>query len=104
METITENGRQARTASDRSASGRGKRCGFDFKPLRQGRKSMMETSNSPTLSVVVPVYNEEGNLLILIPKLIGILKALACSYDMIFVDDGSSDGRPRILREMVSQT
>jgi glycosyltransferase involved in cell wall biosynthesis len=64
----------------------------------------METSKSPTLSVVVPVYNEEGNLPILIPKLTGVLKDLGYSYEMIFVDDGSSDGSQRILREMAPQT
>jgi dolichol-phosphate mannosyltransferase len=64
----------------------------------------METSKSPTLSVVVPVYNEEGNLPVLIPKLTGILKDLGYSYEMIFVDDGSSDGSQRILREMAPQT
>src|SRR4030042_3324097 len=104
METITENGRQAGTASDRSASGRGKRRGSDFKPLRSRKKSVMETSKSPTLSVVVPVYNEEGNLPVLIPKLTGVLKDLGYSYEMILVDDGSSDGSQRILREMAPQT
>jgi glycosyltransferase involved in cell wall biosynthesis len=64
----------------------------------------METSKSPALSVVVPVYNEEGNLPILIPKLTGVLKGLGCSYEMIFVDDGSSDGSQRILKEMAPQT
>jgi glycosyltransferase involved in cell wall biosynthesis len=55
------------------------------------------------ISVVVPVYNEEGNLPVLIPKLIGVLEGLGCSCEMIFVDDGSSDGSLRILRDMASQ-
>jgi len=104
METITENGGEATIASDRSSSSRGKRRGSDFKPLKPRKKSVMETSKSPTLSVVVPVYNEEGNLPVLIPKLTGVLKDLGYSYEMIFVDDGSSDGSQRILREMAPQT
>ncbi len=53
------------------------------------------------ISVVVPVYNEEENLPLLIPKLEEVLKALGRPYEMIFVDDGSSDGSRRILKEMV---
>jgi glycosyltransferase involved in cell wall biosynthesis len=63
----------------------------------------METSTSPTLSVVVPVFNEEESLPILIPKLVGVLKTLPFSYEMIFVDDGSSDGSRGILKKMASQ-
>jgi glycosyltransferase involved in cell wall biosynthesis len=55
------------------------------------------------ISVVVPVYNEEGNLPVLIPKLMEVLEGLGCSCEMIFVDDGSSDGSRRILRGMASQ-
>ena len=55
------------------------------------------------ISVVVPVYNEEGNLPRLIPKLIGVLKSLGRSWEMIFVDDGSTDGSTKILRDMASE-
>jgi len=60
----------------------------------------MENSTDIEISVVVPVYNEEGNLPILIPKLVEVLKGLERSYEMIFVDDGSSDESRRILGEM----
>jgi len=63
----------------------------------------MENSTDIEISVVVPVYNEEGNLPILIPKLVEVLKGLERSYEMIFVDDGSSDESRRILREMTLQ-
>jgi dolichol-phosphate mannosyltransferase len=66
-------------------------------------KPSLEKIEQIKISVVVPVYNEEGNLPILIPKLVEVLKNLGRSYEMIFVDDGSSDGSRRILREMVSQ-
>jgi len=63
-------------------------------------KPFTEQNEQIEISVVVPVYNEEGNLPILIPKLTGVLKDLRCSYEMILVDDGSSDGSRKILREM----
>jgi len=63
----------------------------------------MKQSESIEISVVVPVYNEEGNLSVLIPKLVKVLKGLGLSYEMIFVDDGSSDGSRKILKEMASQ-
>ncbi|MDI7262127.1 MAG: glycosyltransferase, partial [Thermodesulfobacteriota bacterium] len=55
------------------------------------------------ISVVVPVFNEEGNLPILISKLVQVLNPLGLSYEVIFVDDGSSDGSRKILKEMVSR-
>ncbi len=63
----------------------------------------MENSVDIEISVVVPVFNEEGNLPILIPKLAEVLEGLDRAYEMIFVDDGSSDESRRILREMTVQ-
>ena len=63
----------------------------------------MDSSGHIEISVVVPVFNEERNLPILISKLVQVLNPLGLSYEMIFVDDGSSDGSRRILREMASQ-
>jgi glycosyltransferase involved in cell wall biosynthesis len=55
------------------------------------------------ISVVVPVYNEEENLAILIPRLVDILKEIGLPYEMIFVDDGSFDGSRRVLKEFASR-
>ena len=66
-------------------------------------KPSPEQNEQIEISVVVPVYNEEENLPLLIPKLVEVLKGLGHSYEMIFVDDGSSDGSRRILREMASR-
>jgi len=50
---------------------------------------MNEVTESPALSVVVPLYNEEANVLILQEELRAALKGL--DYEIIFVDDGSVD-------------
>jgi glycosyltransferase involved in cell wall biosynthesis len=55
------------------------------------------------VSVVVPLYNEEENLPVLIPRLVKVLNPLGLPYEMIFVDDGSSDGSRKILKEMASR-
>jgi len=52
----------------------------------------------PDLSVVIPVYNEEENLPVLWEELRGVLEGLGLAVEMIFVDDGSRDGSPEIVR------
>jgi dolichol-phosphate mannosyltransferase len=52
------------------------------------------------LSVVIPVYNEEENLQLLWPELRAVLEPLALSFEVVFVDDGSSDRSAEIIRIM----
>jgi polyisoprenyl-phosphate glycosyltransferase len=44
------------------------------------------------LSVVIPSFNEEGNIEELATRLLAILKNTPYAYEVIFIDDGSSDG------------
>jgi glycosyltransferase involved in cell wall biosynthesis len=55
------------------------------------------------ISVIVPVYNEEANLPILIRKLVEVFNRLGSLYEMTFVDDGSSDGSRKVLKEMATR-
>ena len=50
--------------------------------------------------MVAPVYNEEKNLPVLIPELSEVLKSTGKSYEMIFVDDGSTDKSRSILKQL----
>jgi glycosyltransferase involved in cell wall biosynthesis len=54
----------------------------------------------PELSVFLPVYNEEPNLPPLHAKLDVALKALGRTVEIIYVDDGSTDGSLKVLREL----
>jgi undecaprenyl-phosphate 4-deoxy-4-formamido-L-arabinose transferase len=56
-------------------------------------------STAPELSVVIPVYNEQDGLAALFARLYPALDALGVSYEIIFVDDGSTDRSMAILRE-----
>ena len=53
----------------------------------------------PTLSVVIPVYNEEPGLAELFSRLYPALDRLALSYEIIFINDGSTDRSAALLRE-----
>ncbi|MBO67832.1 MAG: glycosyltransferase [Acidiferrobacteraceae bacterium] len=54
------------------------------------------------LSIILPVYNEKYNLLPLYKELVATLNDLDCSYEIVFVDDGSNDGSDQILEEIRS--
>lgn len=51
----------------------------------------METDSRVRYSVVVPIYNEEGNVEELHRRIKASLEKLGGSYEIIFVDDGSKD-------------
>jgi len=54
---------------------------------------------APSLSVVIPVYNEEAVLAALFARLYPALDALGVSYEIVFVNDGSHDRSAAMLRE-----
>ena len=60
----------------------------------------MRENHPIDISVVVPVYNEEENLPVLIPQIAEVLKPLGKTFEMIFVDDGSKDRSRRLLKKM----
>jgi len=61
---------------------------------------LMRENHPIDISVVVPVYNEEENLPVLIPQIAEVLKPLGKTYEMIFVDDGSKDRSRPLLKKM----
>lgn len=54
------------------------------------------------LSVVVPIYNERPVLPLLYRRLCSVLDLLEASYEIVLVDDGSSDGSGDALLELAA--
>jgi undecaprenyl-phosphate 4-deoxy-4-formamido-L-arabinose transferase len=57
----------------------------------------------PYVSVIVPAYNEEGNLAPLMDRLLPVMRGLGKPFEIIFTDDGSRDRTLAILKGMLSQ-
>ncbi len=58
---------------------------------------------SPEISLVIPVYNEEENLPVLHGEIRQAMEGVGRPYEVIYVDDGSSDGSPAILSGLAGQ-
>ena len=52
---------------------------------------------TPELSIVIPVFNEEGRIVGTLETLIGYLDEAPLSWEIVVVDDGSSDETPIIV-------
>jgi dolichol-phosphate mannosyltransferase len=53
---------------------------------------MTDLSQRPELSVVAPMYNEEGNIAAFVAAVEKVLVGMGVPFEIILVDDGSSDG------------
>ena len=49
-------------------------------------------SSEPSVTVIIPVYNEEGTVELLSRKIAEVLDGMSRSFEIIFIDDGSTDG------------
>jgi glycosyltransferase involved in cell wall biosynthesis len=55
------------------------------------------------LSLIIPVYNEEENLQALFDAICDAVKPLGRSWEVLFIDDGSTDASLGILRQLAEQ-
>ena len=60
-------------------------------------------ANVPEVSVVVPCYNEEALLAETHKRLTQVLGECTSDYELVYVNDGSSDGTMTVLRELYRQ-
>ncbi|MCL4384234.1 glycosyltransferase family 2 protein [Patescibacteria group bacterium] len=54
----------------------------------------------PELSVIIPIFNEEGSIAALHEELVRVLGAMKKSYEIIIVNDGSTDRTPEVLSRL----
>lgn len=67
-----------------------------------GLKKILEISMKQNIhiSVVVPMFNEEGNAKLLHHEIVTVLEKMQTSFEIIFVNDGSSDGTAQELQTL----
>src|SRR5687767_5906152 len=58
-------------------------------------------STDTLVSIVVPCYNEEAVLPLLFDRLRSVLASWDCRYEVLFVDDGSTDGTWELLCDAI---
>lgn len=61
-------------------------------------------NRTPYLSVVIPIFNEEDNIIELSGRLKKVLIEIGRTYEIIFIDDGSTDRSLEILKQCQEET
>ena len=64
--------------------------------------SMQREAHTHTLTIVIPFYNEEDNVLPLLDRVHFALKEFTLPWEVIAIDDGSEDGTLQALRDCAS--
>ncbi len=54
------------------------------------------------ISVIIPVFNEEASLPLLVPKIVSALEPLGSPFEIVAVNDGSSDHSTSVLAELAA--
>ena len=62
-------------------------------------ETILNRNDNIFISIVIPVYNEEESLPQLMAELDGVVKGTSYGIEVIFVNDVSTDGSPRIIEE-----
>jgi undecaprenyl-phosphate 4-deoxy-4-formamido-L-arabinose transferase len=57
----------------------------------------------PYISIVIPVYNEEGNLENLCSRLFPVMEQISKPFEILFTDDGSRDRSLAILKQIAAE-
>lgn len=58
----------------------------------------IQDPGTPTLSIVVPMYNEEENIKHFVKRLVQVVDSLSLDYEILLVDDGSGDATWREIQ------
>jgi len=57
-------------------------------------------NSNVALSIVVPIYNEEESLPFLVNQLLEVLKSMEETFELVLVNDGSSDNSAEVIRKL----
>ena len=71
----------------------------DFNDQSSDQDDFLRDKN-PYLSIVVPAYNEEGNVRELHEKIVDACQKLGRTFEIVFIDDGSRDKTNEICRSL----
>jgi glycosyltransferase involved in cell wall biosynthesis len=55
------------------------------------------------ISVVIPMFNEEGSVTLLHAKLVEIMEKISHEFEIIYVDDGSTDNSVKVISDIVEK-
>lgn len=64
---------------------------------------MNKNKTKPSISIVAPVYNESASLLELYKRISKVMKTSGESWELVMVDDGSTDGTTQMILEMAER-
>jgi glycosyltransferase involved in cell wall biosynthesis len=60
-------------------------------------------TREPTYSIVIPAYNEQATIEELWRRITTVMASVGADYEILFVDDGSTDATPAIIRRLHAQ-
>ena len=69
-------------------------------PQPRPERPSSQATGSPYISVIVPVFNEVENIPLLYDELREVLEQQDGGWEVIFIDDGSTDGTHDVLRKL----
>jgi glycosyltransferase involved in cell wall biosynthesis len=77
---------------------------YDETASAAGSDGRVRITDSPqSISMIVPALNEADNLVETIPQAIAVLEGMSIDYEILVVDDGSTDQTPQVMRSLSAE-
>jgi dolichol-phosphate mannosyltransferase len=68
------------------------------------KKDSLDREQLSSTSIVIPVFNERGNVSDIQREIVSVMESLNVPYEIIWVDDGSDDGTDVVLRGLLDSS